>query len=118
MFINPARKEELEQYLKECDVKNAERDRIENERNEKINKLPKLEKGRYKIKLLKEIRNYDTKLGNIGDIVEVYNEGARKSRGSLNSHQDNRALVYDYGMSGTDNYYPTIDFEIIEYLGK
>lgn len=122
MYTNPNRKDELETYLikkdLEIETERQERWKLENEFNIKRQKLQKLEKGKYKIKLLKQINDYTEILGQPEDIIEVYNNGARNSRGSMNRNQDDRALVFDYGMSGTDNYYPTIDFEIIEYLGK
>ena len=117
MAFDPNRKEEYKEYRNKRDAEIKALELVENERKQQIDLLPRLEKGKYKIKILKEMQNYSTSLGKVGEIIEVYNAGPSKHKGSLNWNQDSRALVYDYGMSGTDNYFPTIDFEIIEYLG-
>lgn len=118
MYMNPSRAEELKKYQIQKEIDLIKNNKLEDERNEKISKLQPLVPGKYKIKLLNEIFNYTTSLGKKGSIIKVYNKGPSQHTGSLNRNQDIRALVYDYGMSGTDNYYPTIDFEIIEYLGN
>lgn len=117
MMTNPTRAEEYKLYLSQRDKELEKIKYLEKQRQYKIDLLEPLKVGKYKIKALKDIEILYGPSIKQGKIRVLYNAGPSKHTGSLNGNQDSRAIIYDHGMSGVDQYYPTIDFEILEYLG-